>query len=262
MKEESIQIEYAGRRLLIATKHRRNGSDWVVFLHGMACAKESFDEVFNDELADNYSLLTFDFLGFGGSDKPEDFAYSLEDHAKIAKLVIRHFAPDSVTVVGHSMGGAIGLILVRELEKLVSFVNVEGNLIPEDAGIVSRQTADQPESEFVENGFNNFLEGLKTSDEPAFRSWANWYENSSPIAVHRSGMSLVIWSDSGKLMPYFNDLKSKAFVYGDKTDVSLLLPKFLGVDVYSIPDSAHFMMLDNPTAFYAAIRNHLVKINK
>jgi pimeloyl-ACP methyl ester carboxylesterase len=257
MQEEVIQIEYDSKELRIATKYRRKEADWIVFLHGIGCAKESFDAVFDDELAEKYSILTFDFVGFGESDKPDDFSYSLEDHAAIAKLVIEHFAPTSLTVVAHSMGGTIGLLLVRELNNLVSFVNVEGNLISEDAGIVSRQTAEQIESDFIANGFNDFLTALKVSSDAAYRTWSSWYEISSPIAIHRSGTSLVEWSDSGKLLPYFNQLKKKAFVYGDKTDVSLLLPQFSGVDVYSVPNSAHFMMLDNPSAFYTAIRSHL-----
>ena len=258
MKRETILVEYAGRQLSIATAYQNIGDNWAVFLHGIGCAKECFDEAFNDELAKTHSILTFDFVGFGGSDKPDDFSYSLEDHAAIAKLVIEHFSPEAVTVVAHSMGGTIGLLLVQDLENLVSFVNVEGNLIPEDAGIVSRQTAEQAETDFVENGFRSFLAGLENADEPAYRAWAAWYKASSPIAIHRSGTSLVEWSDSGKLTAYFNGLQKKAYLYGDQTDVSLVLPQLSDADVYSIPDSAHFMMLDNPAAFYTAIRKHLV----
>lgn len=257
MKEKTIQVEHDGKKFSIATKCKPNGNEWLVFLHGIGCAKESFDAVFEDKLAERYSILTFDFVGHGDSDKPEDFSYHLEDHAAIAKQVIGRFSPESVTVVAHSMGGTIGLLLTQGLDNLMTFINVEGNLISEDAGIVSRQTAEQTEADFVTNGFNNFLAGLRSSDESAFRVWADWYEKSSPIAVHRSGTSLVKWSDSGKLMPAFNQLNAKAFIYGDKTDVSLLLPQFQDVDVHAVPNSAHFMMLDSPTAFYEAIRSHL-----
>lgn len=257
MKEESIQVEHGGKTFSVATKYKPNGNEWLVFMHGIGCAKESFDAVFQDKLAERYSVLTFDFIGHGGSDKPADFSYRLEDHAAIANQLIKQFDPKSVAVVAHSMGGTIGLLLVQELDNLKTFINVEGNLISEDAGIVSRQTAEQAEADFVTNGYNDFLARLRSSDEPAFRVWANWYEKSSPVAIHRSGTSLVEWSDSGKLMPAFNGLSEKAFIYGDRTDVSLLLPQFQDVDVYAIPNSAHFMMLDNPTAFYDAIRSHL-----
>ncbi|MGB4758551.1 MAG: alpha/beta hydrolase [Candidatus Saccharimonadales bacterium] len=258
MHEENLQIKYADKNLLIATKYKRNTNDWIVFLHGLGCAKESFDGVFTDELAQEYSILTFDFVGFGKSDKPDNFSYRLEDHAEIARCVIEQVAPGPVIIVAHSMGGTIGLLLAQGLKNLVSFVNVEGNLLPEDAGIVSRQTAEQDESVFVQEGFDKFLVGLQNSSDTAFRAWATSYKNSSPIALHRSGTSLVEWSDSGKLLSYFNGLNKKAFVHGDRTDVSLLSPQLLDVDIYSIPDGGHFMMLDNPAAFYAAIRNHLL----
>lgn len=255
MTEESKQIEFAGQTYSLAVKYAQTSDNWLVFLHGIGCAKECFDEAFTTSLAQQYSILTFDFLGFGQSDKPDDFDYTLEQHAQIALQLIEQFSPKSVSLVAHSMGGTIGLLLARKLTSLDWFINLEGNLVSEDAGIVSRRTAEQAEADFINTGYATFLDGLKQSDDPAFKTWAEWYEKSSKIAIYRSGASLVEWSDSGKLTDYFNNLKKKAFIHGDQTDINHLMAGLKDVPMISIPNSGHFMMLDNPEATYRQLAN-------
>lgn len=258
MPKEIKKVEYKGREFAIAIKHARISDDWLVFLHGIGCAKECFGEVFRTELAKHFSLLTLDFVGFGGSDKPKDFSYTLEDHAEITKLVIGKFKPQKVTLVAHSMGGGIGALVAKDLDNLGSFINLEGNLVSQDAGIVSRKTAEQAEDGFVYEGFDKFLSSLKSSDDPASRAWAKWYENSSRIAIYRSGRSLVEWSDNGKLLVYFNDLPKKAYVYGSRTNSDHVLGHLRGTDIIKVSNAGHFMMLDNPSEFYRILSGLLL----
>lgn len=253
----SMKITYRGKDFSVAVNYSKVSDNWLVFLHGIGCAKECFDEVFKTDLAQKYSILTFDFVGFGDSDKPEDFEYTLEQHAEITKLLIEQFNPHAVSIVAHSMGGTIGLILAQKLQDLDWFVNLEGNLISKDAGIVSRRTAEQTEVDFVQSGYDTFLKNLKQSDDSAFQVWAKWYENSSRVAVYRSGASLVEWSDGGMLPGYFTDLKKKAFIHGDKTGISHLVGVLKDIRTISIPNSGHFMMLDNPKVLYEEINNLL-----
>jgi pimeloyl-ACP methyl ester carboxylesterase len=257
MVEESKRLEVNGRTHSIAVKYTEVSNDWLVFLHGIGCAKECFDEAFSTELSKRFSILTFDFLGFGGSDKPDDFGYTLELHADTAKKLIEQFNPSSVSLVAHSMGGTIGTLLAPQLNNLVTLVNAEGNLVSQDAGIVSRRTAEQAEADFVQRGFDEFLNSLRSSEENSFRDWADWYAKSSRIAIHRSGSSLVRWSDSDKLMRLFNQLHKKAFIHGDRTGISHIQPKFENVDVFSVSNSGHFMMLDNSREFYSVLSDYL-----
>jgi len=254
---KTIQIDYQGKQWAISAKYNKLSDHWLVFLHGLGCSKECFDYAYDTRLAKKYSILTFDFIGFGDSAKPNDFSYSLEDHAAVAKLVIDYFKPTDVVLVAHSMGGTIGVLLTQRLTNVVRLINVEGNLISEDAGIVSRRTAEQTENEFKRHGFNRFLANLKDSDEPAYRTWAGWYASSSKIAVYRSCCSLVEWSDNKELLTFFNGLPKKAYIFGDRTDVETLLPHLDHANIISIPNGAHFMMLDNPEAFYAAVEEAL-----
>lgn len=253
MSEESKQIEFAGQTHSLAVKYVQTSDEWLVFLHGIGCAKECFDPVFETELAKRYSILTFDFLGFGESDKPDDFEYTLQQHADVVFELIKQFKPKIVSLAAHSMGGTIGLLLAQKLGNLDWFINLEGNLVSKDAGIVSRRTAEQAEADFVNTGYANFLDGLKQSEDAAFKTWAEWYEKSSKLAIYRSGTSLVKWSDSGKLMDYFSNLKKKAFIHGDQTDISHLMAGLKNIPMITIPNSGHFMMLDNPQVLYKEI---------
>jgi pimeloyl-ACP methyl ester carboxylesterase len=56
-------------------------------------------------------VLFVDLLGFGISDRPADFAYSLRSHAESVARVLRHLGQGPVDVVGHSLSGSIAIHL-------------------------------------------------------------------------------------------------------------------------------------------------------
>jgi pimeloyl-ACP methyl ester carboxylesterase len=262
MTEATREIHYDGETFSIATKFSKQSDVWIVFLHGLGCAKECFDEAFNTELGKYFSILTFDFMGFGDSDKPDDFQYTLEEHAAIATIVIEQYNPKQIIIVAHSMGGTIGTLLARRMDNIRAFIKVEGNLISEDAGIVSRRTADQNEVDFILTGLTDFLEGLKDAPDTASQAWARWYEHSSRIAIYRSCRSLVHWSDDKRLLDYFKSLPQKCFIYGDqrKDELDCTLQQLQGTPLLRISGSGHFMMLDNPREFYTTIGHYLDEI--
>lgn len=252
-QSETAIVNYQGQNLTVSIKKRLNASHLVFFLHGLGCAKESFDGAFEAKGLDEYSICTMDFIGFGSSDKLEDFSYKMEDQAAIARQVLEQLAPKTVTVVAHSMGGAIGLLLAQQLPNMDKFIDVEGNLVAEDCGLVSRGTAKQPHEEFEQHGFQEFLSMLTTSDRTDFHEWATWYKQASPRAIHASSQSMVEWSDSGKLLEIFNGLESKTYVYGDEESKDYLLHRFQKANVRYIPKLKHFMMAENPDVFFGTI---------
>jgi pimeloyl-ACP methyl ester carboxylesterase len=147
------------------------------------------------------------------------------------------------------------LVASQELAGLVGgFVSIEGNLVGQDCGLVSRGTAELPLAEFVDTSYPAFLTSLAGSPHADHRAWAGWYAQADPVAVHRAAASLVEWSDSGKLLDLFTSQPRPAYVHGgDSDDLGYLLPLLRGVRVYSIPRSRHFPMVDNPPAFWDAV---------
>lgn len=68
-------------------------------------------------LAVNHTIVTVDLKGFGQSKKPRDGRYSLRDHADAVLNVIQTLNLNSLTVIGHSMGGGIALLVAMSLEE-------------------------------------------------------------------------------------------------------------------------------------------------
>lgn len=264
MRSTIERVEYDGRPFDISLKHRPNGRNLLLLLHGIGCAKESFDAAFDRaELSERFSLLSLDFVGHGGSSKPVDFSYKLADHAGVVMKLVEKLKPETVDVVGHSMGGAIGTLLVGELVKnykVNNFWNAEGNLIASDCGIASRRITAQTESQFKNQGYGDFLADLQSSPDASTKKWAAWYSQAGALAVHRSARSLVEMSDSGILLQTFNQLPvKKTFIYGDQSANHELLAQLRGTatELASITNSGHFMMLDNQGEFYDAIKSGL-----
>jgi hypothetical protein len=71
--------------------------------------------------------------------------------------------------------------------------------------------------------------------------------------MHAAARSLVEWSDSGKLLEQFNSIEKRAFLYGECADKAYLLPRIEDAIIAAVPAAAHFMMVDNPAAFYSIL---------
>ena len=97
----------------------------ILLLHGFAESGFTWRYI-EDELAKTHRVITLDLKGFGQSPKPKDGRYSIYDQALAVKHFIEQHRLQSVTLVGHSMGGGVALalaILARnepwEISKLV-----------------------------------------------------------------------------------------------------------------------------------------------
>jgi pimeloyl-ACP methyl ester carboxylesterase len=254
-KIEFLPITYGEKTCNVAVKRRmsRAADHLLLGLHGLGCNQKSLHGLFSARELQDYSVCTMDFLGFGESDKPTDFSYDLAAQADIARQVVDHTEAERVTIIGHSMGGAIGTLLAVRLSNLDGFVNMEGNLVGEDCGLVSRGVAEQSLEEFERHGYAAFIELLTSSDRQDFHEWATWYADAAPHAVHASARSMVEWSDSDELLPMLNRLDKKAYMYGDEESKEYILNRFQNVDVRYIPKLGHFMATENPAAFYSEL---------
>ena len=123
----------------------------LIWLHGWQCAStgELMPAAVQAPLRGRRSLLV-DLLGHGYSDKPLDFGYGLEDHARTIVALIDALGLRECGLVGHSMGGAIAILVAAARPKVVSLlVLAEANVGPEGDDGMDGQTEDQ----FVEVGF-------------------------------------------------------------------------------------------------------------
>lgn len=250
---ERFDIKYDGKLIRLSVKLRMVSDDLVVLLHGFGCAKECFDDAFAAEGLRDLSICTFDFPGHGDSERSNASVYSLQSYADITNTLLEELSPKRVSMVCHSMGGAVGLIATQERNDVAMFVNVEGNLVALDCGIVSRSTASQSFGTFKRSGYQKFLQDLRRSGIRPDKAWARWYALADPRALHETAMSLVEWSDSNKLLDLFKSLHGRAYIYGENEIKDYLIPDLQDVSTHRIPAAGHFVMLDNPGAFYPLV---------
>lgn len=241
------------KRLNFLCDFRPESESLIVCLHGLACSRATFQFIFDYRYLSECSLFLPDIIGFGRSSKPGRFSYTMEDQAGLLERVLVLFPTVKIHVVAHSMGGAIGLLFsTRLFERIISFANVEGNLIAEDCGMLSRGIADVTLREYRERVFGKHR--ARFLDDPVLE-----FENTTPTAVHRSARSMVKWSDSGELLERFKRLPCRAcYFWGEKNSDMPILQKLRGIETSMIKNSGHGMMIENPDEFYAKIAEFLM----
>ena len=107
----------------------------IVFLHGLGGSQATWQLVLG-ELADRYRVVAVDLPGHGQSSAGEA-DYSVGGHAAAVAEAIRAKRIRSATVVGHSLGGAIGIALALDHPELVT-----GLVLINSAGIGPTISAD------------------------------------------------------------------------------------------------------------------------
>ncbi|MBL7258518.1 alpha/beta fold hydrolase [Paractinoplanes lichenicola] len=252
---ETRSVSAQRGKVHVARRHRKRGEDLLVFMHGFGCAKESFDGAFTAGALAEYSLLTFDFPEHGESGSLPERA-DIEGAAEVVTSLLSEFDRRHLYLVCHSMGGAIGVVAARKLPDLAGFISVEGNLVADDCGLVSRGVAQQSANDFKERGFSEFVQWLERSPERSHREWVKWYRRCDPRGLHGLAKSLVDWCDHRDLAGILGTLGPSAYVHGSHSDVAHL-KEILGDSMYQVDGAGHFPMIDEPDAFYRLIGERL-----
>lgn len=120
------------------------GDPAVLLLHGFPSSSFDFRHLL--PLLGGHATLTFDFLGFGLSEKPRDHTYSLMWQADLAdELVARHLAGRPIFLVAHDMGTSVATeLLARDLERRLGFelagvLLFNGSIVLERASLTAIQ---------------------------------------------------------------------------------------------------------------------------
>ena len=87
----------------------------MIFLHGWPTNSTLWDSQVK-EFKSKYRVITFDWLGFGKSDKPIDHKYTFTKKKQILDAVLAHFlkADQKITVVAHDIGGPPAILWASE----------------------------------------------------------------------------------------------------------------------------------------------------
>ena len=244
----------------VACRIQRRGPEAVIFIHGLGASSDSFDPAFDSKKLSGYTLASLDLPGFGRSPAVDGFSCTMEDMARLVIRWLDRLDADRVHLVGHSMGGVIGIRVAEMLgPRAATFVNVEGNLGPEDC-LFSGRIASLSEQDFERHGmaaFRRMLDLLLEKEPgPGLERYAADLARVHPVALHQSASALVRESREGRLRERFLALPGrKIYVTGERS-VNPAHIDFMdehGIESHVIPGSGHFMMDDRPDLFWPVL---------
>lgn len=86
----------------------------VMLLHGFGASSYTWRHIEPALVKEGYRVLTLDLKGFGLSDKPLDEKYSIFHQAELVSTFIRQMQLKDLSVVGHSLGGGVALVLALD----------------------------------------------------------------------------------------------------------------------------------------------------
>ena len=94
----------------------------IVMVHGTPTWSFEYRHLIKG-LSNRYRCVAMDHVGFGLSDKPSDWSYRPEAHARNLEALIESLGLEDITLVVHDFGGPIGLsYAIRHPEKVKQLV--------------------------------------------------------------------------------------------------------------------------------------------
>ncbi|MHA1517211.1 MAG: alpha/beta fold hydrolase [Alphaproteobacteria bacterium] len=85
----------------------------LLLIHGFGSSTYTWRKI-APALASNHRIIAVDLKGFGRSDKPFDEQYSVFDQAALLKQLIIDQDLRNLTLIGHSFGGGVALVLALD----------------------------------------------------------------------------------------------------------------------------------------------------
>jgi pimeloyl-ACP methyl ester carboxylesterase len=263
LQKFGLSLRVGDVRVEIAGMYRDGIGVPLVFLHGFGSTKEDYADVIQQEdLLADLPVLAYDAPGCGASSCSEPGAVSIPFLVSVSDEVLSARGIERFHLIGHSMGGLTALLLADQNPiRVASFVDIEGNLAPEDCflcrQIISHHHADPQTflAEFTDRAWN--------SRHSSSTLYAAALPHKVKAAVVRPIFeSMVDLSDHGDLMDRFLALPlPRMFMYGQQNHALSYLPRLAddGVELAEIPHSAHFPMYSNPPAMWHRIAEFVTR---
>jgi pimeloyl-ACP methyl ester carboxylesterase len=230
----------------------------VLFVHGLGNAAANFDEMLLQQVLANHRLIALDLPGCGQSSYPLEYSLDIEALVIIIERFVDQLGLEKYLLVGASMGGLVALLYAeRHPERLVGFLNVEGNLAPEDC-MFSRLVVKHTFEEFDKVIFPRIKRDLQTKSGRGFAKHLEVLATANPRAYYDFSFQTVEYSDNGRLFNRFLELPiPQHFVYGSNNRGLTYLPQLRqsSCTLTEINGADHFLFYDAPEDFARCVRD-------
>ncbi|MGW1160233.1 alpha/beta fold hydrolase [Streptomyces sp. NPDC002519] len=246
------QAEFDGNGSLICWTETPGTLPARVYVHGLGATSTVYHAhiAARPELAGRRTLFV-DLPGHGISDRPADFAYTLENHADALAAALDQAKVTGAELVAHSMGGSVAIVLAHRRPDLVSrLVLIEANLDPNPpAGAGSSGISRYTEDEYVDNG------GHARVLSRIGPTWAATMRLADPRALHRAATNLVRGTNPTMRRLLEALTVDRVYLQGELSG-ELNGREGLeaaGVRVVMVPGAGHNIMFDQPDALVAEV---------
>lgn len=126
-------ITFHGHRIFY--RQTEAGKPALLLMHGFPTASWDWYRIWT-ELSEHFHLIAADMLGFGFSDKPRPYSYTIGEQADLQEYLLQVFGVEQVQLLAHDYGDTVAQeLLARQLAGHLSFeiqsaVFLNGGLFP------------------------------------------------------------------------------------------------------------------------------------
>ena len=136
-RQNGSYFDYRGNRIFYHfDKNPKNSTEILLCLHGFPSSSFDYHKIW-DKLGLRFSVLAFDMIGYGFSDKPTDYDYTTFNQVDILQSLIESLRIEKLHILAHDYGNTITQELLARAEEnrlnfsieTICFLN--GALFPE-----------------------------------------------------------------------------------------------------------------------------------
>jgi 2-hydroxy-6-oxonona-2,4-dienedioate hydrolase len=229
MEDKSILLNNNIKMRYLESKQGVRISDrHILFIHGLGSSADRWLDI-PDAISMYYHTIAVDLIGFGGSDKPKDVNYTIEQFSEFILEFIEKIGLSGddrkITLVGHSLGGYIAVDFAIRNKGLV-----EKLVLLDSSGFLKGPTplleqylnaAKYPSYDSVRNVFEQMVAQpwkvlpviinifiTRINSPGAKYPFESAYQNSTTTQIDLSRLksiedipTLIIWGKSDNLIP-------------------------------------------------------------
>lgn len=133
--QENGNYFYFDRHRIFYHYSENKNKSTLFLIHGFPTSSWDYNHIW-PTLAKQFNLFTLDMIGYGLSDKPSDFQYTIKIQADIIERLLSKYSIAEYHILSHDYGDSVAQeLLARDLDnknkRVQSLVMLNGGVIPE-----------------------------------------------------------------------------------------------------------------------------------
>ena len=250
-----------GINVLLREAGPRDAREAVVFVHGNPGSGADFSELIA-KLGESRRVLAPDMPGYGKSDRPVDFDYTVEGYATFLGRIFDEKGVDRVHLALHDFGGAWGLAWAAfNIERAKSLVLFNIGLMPGyEWHKLARiwRTPVLGELSMLTMTKSMFSKALNAENPKPFpdafidRMYADmdWPMKRGVLKLYRASSNPG--EAAARLAPVFRENRLPALIIWGEADTYVpvqfanMQKDFFDAEIHTLPNAGHWPMIDEP----------------